>query len=97
MSDALNNTNISTKVQSALARHTLLAAGRRDAFQFAWDHKGDLAAITAEIQELEEQMVDQGALAGPMKPNAGPRIYSDGYLVALKEAAEIIQEIVAKR
>jgi hypothetical protein len=83
---------MTTKIDIALARRFLNADGRRDGWLFARQHQNDLAAITAEIQDIEEQIADPNSLSGSMKPNAGPRIYSDGYLAALKEAVAIIRE-----
>jgi hypothetical protein len=96
MAEAQQSPKVLSEIEAALAREILFAGGRRDGLQFASNHKNDLAAISAEIQEMEARISDPRALAGPMKPNAHPRIYTDAYLTGLKDAVELIEQFRAQ-
>jgi hypothetical protein len=83
-----------SSVQSALRRQALLAEGRLDAFRFAWECKGDISKLLAKVQETEELIFDPDLLAGSMAPSANPRIYREAYLLGLKDAIEIITNLI---
>jgi hypothetical protein len=59
MEDAQQSHNFSQQIEMVLRREALLASGRKDAIQFAWDCKGDLPTLNAEVQETEELISDR--------------------------------------
>jgi hypothetical protein len=79
-----------SRTESLLHRAFLTAKGRSDGFEFAWDHRNNLTAIKAEIEEQLELFVD--LQAGPLATGTGPRLYKDSYVIALQEALNILQK-----
>jgi len=76
-----------------LRREELLSQGRHDAFVFALECKGNVSCLCVRIHDTEETIANPPEhLKGPMKPNASPRVYKDGYLAGLKDALRIVEQ-----
>lgn len=80
-------------LRAALRREMLLADGRLNAFQFAWEQQMNFEAIIAEIREVEHRHDHPSeAMKGPMTSGATPRVYQEGYLSGLRDALSIIKQ-----
>lgn len=82
-----------------LWKAALEANARSEAFAFAMRCQGNVECIENELSEREEtrefwfsRPFDDPRNTNPMTPGAGPRIYSDSYVAALREALEIIRD-----
>jgi hypothetical protein len=82
--------NVPMQIKSMLRREALLAQGRSDAFQFAWDAKGDLSQLKAKVRETEDMINDPNLAKGSMAPGTTPHTYRQGYLAGLRDAIAII-------
>ena len=88
-----NLTDWPIEILVGLRREELLSQGRHDAFLFVLARKGDVSCLHAEIHDTEERITNPpDHLKGPMKPNASPRVYQDGYLAGLKDALRIVEQ-----
>jgi len=80
---------LQVKVLSTLLRQILLAEGREAAFDFAWEIRGNLSDLQARIQEIEQLISNPPEFLRDLSlPNAGSRIYLEGYLTGLKDIIE---------
>jgi hypothetical protein len=77
-------------VRPALRRLAWHAEGREDAFRFALEMNADLTALRERQSETTRLLSDPHLAVGPMVPNAGPRLYREGYLAGLQEAIALI-------
>ena len=96
MEDAQQSHSFSKRIEMVLRREALLASGRKDAIQFAWDCKGDLPALKAEVQETEELISAPERTKKDMAPGTTPRIYREAYLAGLKDVIDIISTLASK-
>jgi hypothetical protein len=86
-------TGLPTDALVALRREKLLAEGRHDAFIFVFECQCNAQRLRQQIRETEETIANPPEhLKGPMKPNASPRVYKDGYLAGLKDALRIVEQ-----
>jgi predicted DNA-binding ribbon-helix-helix protein len=82
------------EIQAILRRKALFTEGKLEAFQLAWDCKGNVNVLVAKLQEEEEQITNPpSALRPAMIPSAAPRMFKDGYIEGLKEAIELISAL----
>ncbi|SRR5258708_17778620 len=76
--------------------HPIAAQGYRHAFKFALEAYGVLSTVKNELEKEERGLLERLSENpnGSMKLGNSPRIYIDGYIAGLREAAEIIEKIV---
>lgn len=92
MSEATPVALPSSEIMRQLRRLTWIAQGRAEAFQFALECEGTLNTLLEELSNIEELLTKPHMLAGPMAPTAGPRIFRDGYISALKEVIALVRD-----
>ena len=80
-----------SRLELAVQRELLITEGRLDALRFVVACDISPTRIAAELTEREsiiESLLNMNP--SPMTPGAGPRVYRDAYVNALRETLELI-------